>query len=150
VEREPRIREFLETPRIDIPTKQRALEASFGSRVPDLFLRFLLVVVANRRQALFREIAQQYQLLIDEARGRVHAEILVAREADESLKREIEASLERRLGKDVIPTFRVDPSLIGGIVIRIGGQVLDGSLRRRTAALRRRLLHSRLPELSET
>jgi F-type H+-transporting ATPase subunit delta len=147
LEREPLIREFLETPRIDIPSKQKALQASFGGRVPDLFLRFLRVVVENRRQGMFGEIAKQYQLLVDEMRGRVRADIAVAREADEALKREIVSSLERRLGKDVIATFNVDPSLIGGIVIRIGGQVLDGSLRRRTAGLRRRLLHSRLPEL---
>src|SRR5688572_2862924 len=57
--REPLVREFLETPRIDLETKQQALEASFGDRVPKLFLRFLLVVVEKRRQALLEVIANE-------------------------------------------------------------------------------------------
>lgn len=144
LDQEPLIREFLETPRVDVAAKKRALEASFGGRVPDLFLRFLLVTVEKRRQGVLRAIAQQYHALVDESRGRVRAEILLAREADEGLRGEIVSSLERRLGKEVIPTFRIDPSLGGGILVRAGGQVLDGSLRRRIAGLRRRLLESRI------
>jgi F-type H+-transporting ATPase subunit delta len=142
---EPLVREFLETPRVDLDTKKRALEASFRGRVPDLFLRFLVVVVEKRRQSLFGEIAKQYDLLVDEARGRVRAEVVLAREADEALKKEIVASLENRLGKTVVPTFRVDEGLIGGVVIRMGGLILDGSIRRRAAGLRRRLLDTRIP-----
>ena len=145
LEREPLVREFLETPRVDLEDKKRALEASFGGRVPDLFLRFLLVVVEKRRQALLREIATEYRELLDEARGRARAEIVVAREPDEALRSEIVASLEKRLGHSVVPMFRVDPSLIGGIIIRVGGEILDGSLRRRTAGLRRRMLERALP-----
>lgn len=143
--REPLVREFLETPRIDTEAKKRALRASFEGRVPDLFLRFLLVVVEKRRQALLRDIAEQYHELVDESRGRVRAQITLARDPDEVLRREIVGTLERRLGREVLASFRVDPSLIGGIVIRVGGQVLDGSLRRRTAGLRRALLNARIP-----
>ena len=144
LEQEPMVREFLETPRVDVAAKKRAIEASFGGRVPDLFLRFLLVTVEKRRQGVLRAIATQYHALVDESRDRARAEILLAREADEGLRAEIVASLERRLGKRVIPTFRVDPSLGGGIIVRVGGQILDGSLRRRTAGLRRHLLETRM------
>jgi F-type H+-transporting ATPase subunit delta len=143
--REPLVREFLETPRVGVESKKRALKASFQGRVPDLFLRFLLVVVEKRRQDLIRAIADQYHELVDEARGRVRAEIDLAREPDDRLRRTIVEALERRLEKTVVPTFRIDPSLLGGIVIRVGGQILDGSLRRRSAGLRRRLLEARVP-----
>jgi F-type H+-transporting ATPase subunit delta len=145
---EPLVREFLETPRVDLDAKKRALRASFGGYVPDLFLRFLLVVVSKRRQALLQEIAKQYHLLVDEVRGRVRAEIVLAREADPQLRGEIIASLERRLGKEVVPTFTVDPTLGGGIMVRLGGEILDGSLRRRAIGLRRRLESARLPALA--
>ena len=138
--REPLIREFLETPRVDAEAKKKAIRASFGGRVPDLFLRFLLVLVEKRRQALLGEVARQYHDLVDVARGRVRADIAAASTPDPELQREIVASLERRYGKKVIPTFRVDPSLIGGVIIRVEGQILDGSFRRRIANLRRRLL----------
>jgi len=143
--REPLVREFLETPRIDLAAKKRALQASFGGRVPDLFLRFLLLVVEKRRQGVLREIAREYASLVDDLQGRARAEITLAREADEGLRREIVTSLERRLGKQVVPTFVVDRSLLGGIVVRAGGELLDGSLGRKVVTLRRRMIDARLP-----
>jgi F-type H+-transporting ATPase subunit delta len=148
LDREPRVREFLETPQIDSESKKRALRASFAGRAPDLFVRFLMVVVEKRRQTLLRAIAREYAALVDEARGRVRADITLARAADAELEREVVATLERQLGKTVIPNFQVDPELMGGVVIRVGDQVLDGSIRRRVADLRRRLLRSPLPELA--
>jgi hypothetical protein len=60
LDREPLIREFLETPRVSVEQKKKALQASFRGRVPDLFLRFLLIVVEKRRGGVLREIAEQY------------------------------------------------------------------------------------------
>lgn len=142
---EPLIREFLETPRVGADEKKAALEASFKGRVPDLFLRFLLVVVEKRRQGLLEEIATQYHMIVDEARGRARAEVRVARAPSDDLQKEIVASLERRFGKKIVADFEVDESLIGGIVIRVGDEILDGSLGRRVTGLRRRLLEARLP-----
>jgi F-type H+-transporting ATPase subunit delta len=149
LEREPLVRDFLESPRVDLEAKKRALRASFEGRVPDLFLRFLLLVVEKRRQGVLREIAAQYHVLVDDLRGRARAEIVLAREADEKLRSEIVATLERRLGKRVVPTFVVDASLVGGIVVRAGGEILDGSLRRRVSGLRRRLLETGLPAVEQ-
>lgn len=143
--REPQVREFLETPRVGLEAKQQALRASFTGRVPDLFLHFLLVVVEKRRQALLENIARQYEELVDQARNRVRAEVTVARPADPELQREIVATLERRTAKTVIATFQVDPSIMGGMVVRVQDQILDGSLRSRIGGLRRRLLEARLP-----
>lgn len=148
LDREPLIRDFLENPRIDVAAKQGAIEASFRGRVPELFLRFLLVVVQNRRQAVLPQIASAYEEIVDEAHGRTRAEVVLAREADEELRRTIVSSLEERIGGTVVASFRVDPSLIGGLVIRIGGEVLDGSVRRRTSGLRRSLLQARLPRFT--
>src|SRR5690606_38467674 len=96
--REPLVRDFLESPRVNVEAKKQAIRASFGGRVPDLFLRFLLVVVEKRRQALLQEIAEQYLQLVDEVRGRARAEITLAREPDEALRSDIVTSLQRRLG----------------------------------------------------
>jgi F-type H+-transporting ATPase subunit delta len=138
--REPRIREFLETPRVSTDDRKRAIRATFGGRVPEPFLRFLLVVLDKRRQALLGEIAQEYTALVDALRGRVRARITLAREGDAALREEIVRSLEQRLGKTVVATFASDPALIGGVVIRVGDQLYDGSLRRRIGGLRRRMM----------
>ncbi|MEX2582076.1 MAG: ATP synthase F1 subunit delta [Gemmatimonadota bacterium] len=148
LQREPLVREFLETPRVSPEAKKKALEQSFGGRVPDIFLRFLLIVVEKRRQALLLEIAAQYHELVDEVRGRARADIVLAREADQALRDEIVSSLERRLRKTIVADFRIDPALIGGVVIRVGGEILDGSVRRRVVGLRRRLLTASLPATS--
>lgn len=146
--RDPRVRQFLETPRIDAEAKKRAVRAAFGGRVPEHLLRFLLVVVEKRRQALLPQIANEYHALVDQLRGRIGAEITLASQPTPALQSELVASLERKIGKKVVPTFRVDPGLVGGVLIRVGDQILDGSVRRRLAALRRRLLEVRLPETS--
>jgi F-type H+-transporting ATPase subunit delta len=143
---EPRVREFLESPRVDVEAKQRALRASFAGRVPEMFLRFLLVVVEKRRQGLLREIAEAFHALVNEAYGRVPATITLAQAPDPALQQEIVAALQQRLGKVVVPTFHVDPELIGGLVVRVGDQILDGSLRSRLGALRRRMLAASLPQ----
>jgi F-type H+-transporting ATPase subunit delta len=142
--REPRIREFLATPRVDAAAKQAALRASLEGRVPELFLRFVLIVVAKRRQGLFGSIADEYRALVDERRGRMRAHITLSHPADEALRREIVGSLERRFDKTIVADFEVDRELIGGVVIRVGDQILDGSFRRRAATLRRRLFEARI------
>ena len=146
LEREPRVREFLETPRIGVDEKKQALRASFGGRVPDPVLRFLLVVVDKRRQRLLREIAAAYHDLVDELHDRVRARITLADAPDDALRGEIVRALEARLGKQVLPSWETDRELVGGVIVRVGDQILDGSVRARLGALRRRLLAAELPE----
>jgi F-type H+-transporting ATPase subunit delta len=143
---EPRVREFLETPRVSLEAKQRAVRASFAGRVPEHFLRFLLIVVQKRRQALLGRIAVEYHARVDQLRGRTRAEITLSREPSPELRRELVTRLERKFAKTIVPTFRVDPSVIGGVIVRVGDQVLDGSVRRRLTLMRRRLLEARLPD----
>lgn len=138
--REPRVREFLATPRVTTDERKRAMEATFEGRVPEPFLRFLLVVVEKRRQTLLREIAAEYVKLVDELSGRVRAHVTTAREADRALQDEIVATLEKRLGKTIIPSFTADPALLGGVVIRVGDEIYDGSIRRRISRLKRRMM----------
>jgi F-type H+-transporting ATPase subunit delta len=144
LDREPLIRKFLQTPLVDAERKKDALRKTLRGRVPELFLRFLLVVIDRRRASYLHDIAAQYHDMVDRMQGRVRADVTVAREPDEALRREIRDSLQRMLGSEVIATYRVDESLIGGVVIRVGDQILDGSVRRRAAELRRRLLATEL------
>lgn len=146
LESEPRVREFLETPRISAEQKRQALRATLAGRVPDLFLRFVMVLVERRRQGLISEIAAAYRELVDEAMGRIRVSVVVSQAPDAALAEDIRRGLEARLGKAVIPQFAVDPDILGGVVVRVGDQILDGSVRSRLAHLRRRMAESRVPE----
>ena len=145
---EPRIVSFLTTPRVSAEAKKDALRRALQGSAPELFLRFVLVLVDKRRQALIGQIAQAYQGLMDQALGRVRAQITLSHEPDAALQGEIQKALETRLGKPVVPAFRVDPELVGGLVVKVGDEVLDGSVRSRAAGLRRRMLEADMPSLS--
>jgi F-type H+-transporting ATPase subunit delta len=143
--REPLVRAFFESPRVELETKRKVLRRALAERVPGALLRFLLVVLEKRRSRMVLPIASQYQALLDEHAGRVHVEITLAREPDEQVEREIATDLSAVLGRTVIPHVRVDPEILGGIIVRYGDRLMDASLRRRLVSLRLRLLGASLP-----
>jgi F-type H+-transporting ATPase subunit delta len=142
---DPRARQFLATPRVSPAQKKAALTAALDGRAPEMFVRFVMVLTDKRRQSLLPEIALAYRDLTDERAGRVRVAVTISHEPDAALQAEIGNALADRLGRTVIPTFTVDPELLGGMVVRMGDQILDGSLRTRAAHLRRRLLAADLP-----
>lgn len=140
-----RVREFLATPRVGGDAKKDALRTALAGRVPEPFLRFLQVVVDKRRQGLLGEIAEQFRALVDERFGRVRVAVQISHLPDAALQAEIGQALANRLGKVVIPSFTVKPELLGGLVVQIGDEVLDGSVLSRATRMRRRLMDVRLP-----
>ena len=135
------LRLFLDTPRVSADAKNEILARAFQDRMPRHFVRFLQTLVSNRRQALIPEIADEYRALLDEAEGRVHAYVTVARESSEADKQLIAKELSRVLGKTVIPHLTVNPEILGGLVVRVGDEIMDGSVRRRLSSLRNQLVH---------
>jgi F-type H+-transporting ATPase subunit delta len=138
----PPFKAFLHTPAVSEEDKTRVLRAVFGERYPELFVRFLLIVVQKRRQGLLPEIDTAARDLLYERTGRVHAAVTMAREPDQGFRDEIKQHLSRVLDREVDADFRTDPRLIGGLVVRVGDKVLDGSVRRRMQTLRRSLLET--------
>ena len=131
---------FLESPRVAATEKKRVLALALENRVPLGFLRFLQALVNNRRQMLIPEIAIQYHALVDAVENRVHASVTVAREGDAAEKKEIADRLSAVVGKEVVPHFVVNPAILGGIIVRVGDTVMDGSVRKRLATLKGRML----------
>ncbi len=140
VEQDQTLRRFLESPRVSGARKNEVITKAVQDRVPRLFLEFLRALLRNRRQMLIPEIAAEYGNLVDESVGRVHARVTVARAASSDETGVIARELSRAVGKDVVPHLSVNPAILGGLVIRIGDTVMDGSVRRRLAALRRKML----------
>lgn len=141
---DPRVRDFLGSPKIDVAAKKDALARALEDHVPRLFLNFLLVVLDKRRQRFVPEIAREYRRLVDERLGRLHVQVTLAHEPDERMERDVGAELGRIFDKRVIPHVNVDTKILGGIIVRSGDRVLDGSLRRRLLSLRHQLLGVRV------
>jgi F-type H+-transporting ATPase subunit delta len=142
METDRRLRTFLESPRVSAQRKNEILQKAYGS-LPRNFLRFLQALVSHRRQMLIPAIAHAYHDLVDEVEGRVHASVTVARPADDNDRAVVTKQLSRVLGKEVVPHFHVNADILGGVVVRVGDTVLDGSVRRRLATLRARMLSAR-------
>ena len=143
VERDERLRRFLEAPQISGEQKNEVLAKALGDRMARPMLRFLQILVKNRRQMLIPTIAAEYQDLVDAIEGRVHARVTVARDPAEDERRAIAAELSRALERTVVPHFVVNPAILGGVVVRVGDTVMDGSVRRRLGLLRSRMVAGR-------
>jgi F-type H+-transporting ATPase subunit delta len=141
----PRFRLFLETPRISDADRKATIRRVFEDRLPRQLLHFVLVTIDKRRQRLLREIAAEFHTLVDEREGREHVDVTVARPLDEATTELLADRLSSLLGKTAIPHLRVKPEILGGVVVRTGDTIYDGSVRRHMEAMRRRLLDASLP-----
>jgi F-type H+-transporting ATPase subunit delta len=139
MQKDPTLRAFLETPRIDAATKNSVLRKALTDRAPAKFVRFIESVVSHRRQMLIPEISREYIDLVDQAENRMHAAVTVAQEGDEKMKKLIADRLSKVFDKTVMPHLTVDPRILGGLVVRVGDTVMDGSVRRRLERLRERM-----------
>jgi F-type H+-transporting ATPase subunit delta len=140
VSADERIRVALESPQVPKAKKIAILRHACEGRTPEPFQRWVEAVVRRGRQSLFEAIGREFQGLLDVKANRVHAGVTLARRADPELQAEIVRRLSEAFGKSVVPHFRENPALLGGLVVRVGDRVIDGSVRRRVLALRRQIL----------
>jgi len=129
--------QILKNPIIGADEKKAVVRALVDREHP--VYRLLAVVLDNRREGLMKDIAAQYQEELMRRRGQVRAVVRTAQPLSEAWGRRLQETLSRRLGQDVVPTFEVDESLIGGVEVRLPGRVLDGTVRGRLARLQAQL-----------
>lgn len=146
LESDPRVRDFLSSPKIDVEAKKDVLRRALGDGAPALFVNFLMVVLEKRRQRLIAAMAAEYDRLLDEHLAQLHVQITLAHAPDSATLKRITRQLSRILGRTVLADVRVNREILGGIVVRYGDRVLDGSLRRRLLSMRGRMLAASLPE----
>ena len=107
------------------------------SKLVDTFIRYLL---AKRRIVLLPNIAQAFNLLLQEKLGRIEAGITVAQEISEVTVSKLEKAISRYSGKEVTVNITIDPAIIGGIVTRIGSVVIDGSIHTQLNQIRQSII----------
>ena len=136
-----RMMQIADDPRVD---RAGFLELFLGvceQRVDDQGANFIHLLVDNRRLALLPEIVAQYEALRAEAEARVEATVISAFPLEAAQLHSLGEALKRRLGREVNLTTELDKTLMGGIVIRAGDLVIDGSVRGRLADLAANLSH---------
>ncbi|CUS78218.1 ATP synthase, F1 delta subunit [Candidatus Kryptonium thompsonii] len=105
-------------------------------------MKFILLLVEKKREDLLHDIVKVYQELYDEKVGVVTAEVITALELNGNERKKIEKKILELTGaKKVKAIYKVDPSILGGIIIKIGDTVYDASIKRRIQLLREQLIY---------
>jgi F-type H+-transporting ATPase subunit delta len=134
----PELRELLRNPQLDPRVRSAALEELLAGG-EQLLRNFLLVLVDKGRAGQLEEIGREFERMVAEHEGIVHAELTTAIELSDEEARDLLGRIARSTGRKVEATRKVDPSLIGGIVLQVGSHRLDASVRGRLERLRREL-----------
>jgi F-type H+-transporting ATPase subunit delta len=136
LDRMPDFEHLLASPRIGLTEKNRILDQAFDSRMHPLLLNFLKVVARHGRLDCLRQIRSGAKQLYNELRGRVQVMVHTVNAVDDPTLRQIQDQLTLALGRQVELASDVDPSLLGGLVVRVGDTVFDGSLDNRLERMR--------------
>jgi F-type H+-transporting ATPase subunit delta len=138
----PELRELLRNPQLDHQVKAAALEELLGGE-EELVRNFLMLLAEKGRASEIEDISREYDRLVAEAAGILDVELTTAVELSDAEARDVIGQIEQASGRKVVATRRVDPDLIGGIVLQVGSMRLDGSVRGRLNQLRTELKSAR-------
>jgi F-type H+-transporting ATPase subunit delta len=140
---EPDLRTFFYLPRLRRDDKRRILNLAFEGKISRTVLGVLHVLVDKRRESLLDNIVDEFDRYKDVNENRVQARVVSATKLDDDLREALRSALEERTRKSVVLTETVDPEVLGGLRVKVGDRVLDGTLRRSLQDMRRNLAASR-------
>jgi len=132
---------LVNNPRISGEEKSQNLKQRLGDVNP-LAIKLVLLLAAKDKLAALDDIAEEYQALVDNYRGiegTEIAEVTTAIPLDNDYQLKIAQRITDIVGKPVLLRPKVDPAIIGGIIIRVGDKLIDGSIRSKLAALKKDL-----------
>ncbi len=124
------LRRVWESPAVSAEQKRAVLDAivrQIGVAKP--IRNVVAVLIDHRRIAMLEDVAKQFDSELNSQLGLAEAEISSARPLSTDGKRELESQLERLTGKKVRAHYASDPELLGGVVVRVGSTIYDGSVR---------------------
>lgn len=135
----PDLRKILLHPQITPVAKKELLKKLFEGRLSEITGNFLALLIDHRRESFLGDIVAEFVAIANAARNIITAQVTSAVELSDKEKSSMAKVLNQAAGKKVLVSYVVDPHLIGGVVVRMGDRVIDGSVRTRLASLRERL-----------
>jgi F-type H+-transporting ATPase subunit delta len=136
-ETHPEVADALTNPLYPLDVKEKMMTGIVASMEVDAVMgNFLNLLVQKKRAEILPEIANSYKAMVDEAKNISHGNVISAIELSDELKLNVQTVLEKLTGKKVELTTSVDPSIVGGIIAKVGDLVLDGSIKTQLAGLK--------------
>lgn len=131
---------LLREPKVPTQRKEKALREALTTRVLPTSLNLSLLIVQRGLVDTMSNIAKELETLVLNYRNEAKAEVTTAKALDPKQEELVKKALEYSTGKNIIMSTRVNPDILGGIVARVGDQLIDSSVRYRLQALQRELL----------
>ena len=125
----PELREVMTSPAFSNEERIDIINSVFGSQACTTMVNFLCVLCEEGRAGSVAEITEAFRDLYNEAHGIAEATVTTAVPLDAAARERLKSKLESGSSKRVIMTEKVDPSIIGGVIVRIGDKLIDGSVR---------------------
>lgn len=139
----PGTEKLLMDPRLGLVEKRKMFTRAFSgasSAAGGLLLNFISVLFEKNRFGLIHDIAVSFKTISDEAQGESVAVVKTAAALDAASEQKLLAALEKRTGTKVVLKKEVDPSILGGVEVRIGNRVIDGTVRGGISRMKEQLL----------
>ena len=137
MEASPELRRLVRSPVFSAENQAKALKAIMTEMGANpLTSKFVLLLTQKRRLPALTQISQAYEHLVAAARGETEAQVTAARSLSDAELAELKAVLKSRLGKEPRLHPKVDPTLLGGLVVKVGSRMIDSSLRTKLDGLR--------------
>ncbi|HEY1599891.1 MAG TPA: ATP synthase F1 subunit delta [Pirellulales bacterium] len=147
LERFPRLVTVLASGFVNADEKRQIVDRTFAGRVSPLVLNFLRVLAQHERLDALRDIARAAREQYDVMRGLVRVEVTTATTLTDELAAKIKEQLRGMLGGEPVLMTSIKPELIGGVVLRVGDAVYDGSVAARLADVRGRIINRSVHEI---
>jgi F-type H+-transporting ATPase subunit delta len=138
----PEIESFLASPVVGKKAKTAALDAALPGHASDLLRGLFTVLARNGRLSLLRGITEAYRHLLDNQAGLIPVKVTSAVALSDAQREALTGTLGDILKQQPVLTVRVDPDLLGGLVVQVGDRVIDTSVRTRLQTLRTLLLET--------
>ncbi len=142
-EQNSQFRDFLCAPKIETRKKLQVVEQLLENSLP-LFYTFMVLLIKKERQSLFSHIVFEMRRIFDQRNNRIRAQLTTAIALPAEKSDQIQSMLSKRFGAQVLLETNVDPDLLGGLIVRVEGKVLDASLRSQIKALTRSMYQSKV------
>lgn len=136
IDSSPELYRLLSHPEISVEQKMAVVRQVFNDSLLANVLSFFRLLLRGQRLALLSAIAEQYKDLINRWRGVVPAEVRTVIPLTDEQRARLEAALNRLVSRRVVLENRIDPEILGGVVVRLNDRIVDGSVRHRLARLR--------------
>ena len=143
-EEEEDFRSYMNSPSFSKDMKKNFVKKVFDGKLSEYIVNFINVLVENGRQANITDINFTFGALVDELNNRMRVDVTSTTKLDNGTIENIKSVLKQKFGKDIIINEKTDAAILGGIIIKAGDLVIDGSLAENLKKIRYNLLNSKV------